>query len=1025
MISEKCVNITMQEALEIADTWHATAPDESIYAVLSSLKLYGKGSWEGETKTRVAEQFKALIESYCVVNNEVVMPKTTAEMEQVLAQAREDKAEQDRKLGKAGARLIVVGGMSMDMEEVTGVLGKPMSVAQDMQSENRKALAAVVEKQMIKAAKKAGLIRNEADWNSEELSDSKKMKPYKDVVKLFSAGAFKGNLGNMFCAITMACSVYTEKNKDGSIKKTGLYYDINDVRKALEGDRIMMDKIWEDYSNLGKGKRPSAFEQSVMDALLSMYADSNGDFVKKLKSKKITGFRAANGSTRVQKTLAESLRGLRELVTDNSPIEIVSYKVPVKAPLTTDIVMQIMGIARPAMVHLGPDFIEQAMNNMLSWIEKGDLQIYSIVSTLTYMIEYNKPNAQPSNSSHASQKTDSTGEYEQGLKRDQVREILELLYRTAFENGIDANAVDIQNTLISAGRRKVKVTGNFAYARELQEVFNSLQDSLRAKSADNVHPDIMDNGENVSPENKMLLDLTSARCSAVYDTPTLRTRVNAIATRILFSCEQSRGEMLATNKEQLNSVKVELDKLVSRKKELGKKVNLTEEEENEKKKLSKDIVNTLKKQALLRKSRTKLLNRRTMYAESLRLALTSHIAFAKEQMHLGAPAAEGQEETRNLEVEKVKALWDDLLPRAFAQIEASTGVSIIYKRENNSWEVQEEQKKPAEGEQDAEGENNNEDSESRENDDSMDFREDVDPYAHLTQNVRAGFALLPILDPKTQEPVLDDLGLPQYYDPKSLYFATMSMHDGLVTEPDDFCIVEEPDPNDTEKKNPSMYDEDGDSFPNERTDAEAFTHGKPTFPILEENIGRHPWVKQLIDRLTEDYMEMYEDESDRNEMSYGQLATDLYDQMGYTFTKRAVYRSNMKAAPNPFHVVNTITEVESVRRAQQRNYNQRVPLTEHMIWNPDGTIDSITCSQVQKNLNAAHMLPAESMTSKSQGKKQEWIDTLHKAITQMGFEVDKQLLMNEFINPTVEGVGRLNKILNAAKTVLKIGRAHV
>ena len=214
MISEKCVNISEQEALQITETWHATAPDESIYAVLSSLGLYGKGSWEGETKSMVAAQFKALIESYCVVNNEVVMPKTTAEMEQVLAEARKDKAEQDKKLGKAGSRLIVVGGMSMDMEEVTGVLGKPVSINQDMQTDNRKALADVVEKQMIKAAKRAGLIRNEADWNSEELANSKELKPYKDVVKLISKGALNGNLGNVFCAITMACSVYTEKNKD-------------------------------------------------------------------------------------------------------------------------------------------------------------------------------------------------------------------------------------------------------------------------------------------------------------------------------------------------------------------------------------------------------------------------------------------------------------------------------------------------------------------------------------------------------------------------------------------------------------------------------------------------------------------------------------------------------------------------------------------------------------------------------------------------------------------------------------------
>ena len=1018
MISEKCVNISEQEALQITETWHATAPDESIYAVLSSLGLYGKGSWEGETKSMVAAQFKALIESYCVVNNEVVMPKTTAEMEQVLAEARKDKAEQDKKLGKAGSRLIVVGGMSMDMEEVTGVLGKPVSINQDVQTDNRKALADVVEKQMMKAAKRAGLIRNEADWNSGEIASSKELKPYKDVVKLISKGALNGNLGNVFCAITMACSVYTEKNKDGSIKKTGLYYDVKDIRKALEGDRLLMDKIWQDYSDMGKGKRPSAFEQSVMDALLAIYADNNADFVKKLRSKNINGFRAANGSSRIQKTLAESLRGLRELVTDNSPIEIKSFKVPVKASLTTDLVMQIIGIARPAMMHLGVDFIEQMTTNMLSWIDNNDVTIYGVITMLSDAIEYNNPNAKYADNWTSNNATDETGEYVNGLKRDQVHDILELLYRNAFENAIDANAVDVMNTLASAGRRKVKVTGNFSYNRELQEVFDSMQASVRARSADNVHPDIMDGGETISPENQMLLDMTSARCSAVYDTPTLRTRVNAIATRILFNCERTRGKALKANKEQLDAVKGELQEKVTRKKELDKKSNLTEDEEKEKKQLSKDIVNKLREQATLRKSRTRLLNRRTLYSEALRLSLAEHVDYAKDQLAHGAEAKAGEEAKRKQDVDTALALWDDLLPRAFAQIEAATGVSIIYNRDSNAYKVQEEKNEPANGEQDSEDGNNNEDSESRENDDSMDFREDVDPYAHLTQNVRAGFALLPILDPVTNEPVLDDLGLPQYYDPKSLYFATMSMHEGLVTEPDDFCEMKTTDLDDTEKRNPSMFNQRGMSFKNRRTDAEAFPHGKPTFTVLEENIGRHPWVKQLIDRLTEDYMEMYEDEEDRNEMSYGQLATDLYDQMGYIFTKRAVYRSNMKNAPNPFHIVNTIAEVESVRRAQQRNYNQRIPLSkESMIWYEDGKINMTTCDNLAKNL--AQLMPAESMTAKSVEEKQAWIDTLHDALTRMGFEIDKQLLMNEFSRPNVEGLGRLNRIEDRASTVLR------
>jgi hypothetical protein len=86
----------------------------------------------------------------------------------------------------------------------------------------------------------------------------------------------------------------------------------------------------------------------------------------------------------------------------------------------------------------------------------------------------------------------------------------------------------------------------------------------------------------------------------------------------------------------------------------------------------------------------------------------------------------------------------------------------------------------------------------------------------------------------------DDLGQIRYYPMGRIYASLLSYLAAHMTDSDVFIQVD---------KN---Y-EGEDRWGNEVTET-SYPNGYPTFPVLEQMKSTYPWVQQIIDRLTDDYL---------------------------------------------------------------------------------------------------------------------------------------------------------------------------
>lgn len=193
-----------------------------------------------------------------------------------------------------------------------------------------------------------------------------------------------------------------------------------------------------------------------------------------------------------------------------------------------------------------------------------------------------------------------------------------------------------------------------------------------------------------------------------------------------------------------------------------------------------------------------------------------------------------------------------------------------------------------------------------------------DPFNSLSKKVRS--MLYDIERPDTEK---DDLGNTRKYSMGQIYASLLTYLAKNMHSADDFIQVDK------------SY-EGTDHYGNNIT-KDMYPNGYPTFPVLEQMKNMYPWVNQLIDRLTDDYMSPDWNTDLRYPSTGGAMASQFYT----NFRKAFIPYAKIQLGDNKFGVTPLNYEMED--RVQydklKANYNNRLILTDHSIYNADGKLN--------------------------------------------------------------------------------------
>lgn len=229
-----------------------------------------------------------------------------------------------------------------------------------------------------------------------------------------------------------------------------------------------------------------------------------------------------------------------------------------------------------------------------------------------------------------------------------------------------------------------------------------------------------------------------------------------------------------------------------------------------------------------------------------------------------------------------------------------------------------------------------------ENDESNDGDEDVgniatgsdgwnykvryeDPFSSLSKKVRG--MLYDIERPDSEK---DDLGNTRNYSMGQIYASLLSYLSANMQNPDDFLQVYhnyDEIPEDMNSHNYADEDDFDTMYPN----------GFPVFPVLEKMKSMYPWVEQVIQRLTDDYLSPEWNTNLRYPSTGGAMASQFYT----TFRKPFIPYGKVQIGENKFGITPLNYQMED--RVQldklQANYNNRMILSPYSLYNADGKIN--------------------------------------------------------------------------------------
>lgn len=986
MANPNCVSLTKKEIEEAIRNW-LTHPDKRNEAINNYVAQQVDGfdaSWDIDTKIKkLFPYFKALISSYNKGKDTVVIPDPT----QLTLIVNDDMnaAIEEQRTRESHGPVYIGGNVNTADEVITGVLDATLEIKSGSNDSNT--LADIVEQQLRAQLADVGI----------DFDNNDNTKEFRLFVNTIRNSDYKCNVEDLFNIILAACSI-----KEGmpKLKRANL-------KKALAGDSTALDVCYNMVDSFRRDRlQLSGLEKKVMDAVLGIYSSKNKGLWNALSKLNGREIRAANGSSRTDKALACSLRSMRGR-TGSDNIDVMDVNTPFNPDhqLSVSINRQILDRVEDILKNMAEDrgykeegyegnpytgvadFLEQLLGE--STEVYSPMALVKAVSALAVnRATYHEPNGNFTTENNkelrkllltgngdllideeyesgdstntVKVKRDADGQYSFGLYRDDVYNILRIAYRQAIFGGTSSVEVDAMMTALRKSEGATLTGSNENFYPEAMRI---LEDLRNEAAADRFEEEYFEQQRNTVPDNyaelatseKLYKASTITGANIAYDSNTLRARTNAICYGILNTVDELRYREVAAADFKIKKLTSKNDELEAEKNELEKLTNKTEEQENK----IAELDNTIKQNNReIRKARRYIadLQDDNAYVRAVlkrKAASVIKSTFGKIENidpfvdKDGNPTETAEAfDRRKQEIAMIERLRPELTCRALAQLEQITGIHITMNSQL-TYEVDENQSNVNE---------NDEEGSKKDSSDSLDYRDDEDPFAHLSQNVRKTLAMIPITDWQGK-PILDDIGQVQYHDPKEIMAALLDMMDGWVTDTEDFYTVIQrmkkdqdgnsvPNLDNTEKVYPEILDAMGNKKGEKRTAYEAFPFGKPDFTILKKSMGKYPWVKQLVDKLTEGWMERSEVSENNNPANIGMTTRDLYCELGHTFMKRAILKNNS------FFETNTLAAVDSAKRSQQHNYDNRIKLEETMLYTGTGQLDMQNLQYLLTRINS-------------------------------------------------------------------------
>lgn len=208
----------------------------------------------------------------------------------------------------------------------------------------------------------------------------------------------------------------------------------------------------------------------------------------------------------------------------------------------------------------------------------------------------------------------------------------------------------------------------------------------------------------------------------------------------------------------------------------------------------------------------------------------------------------------------------------------------------------------------------------------------TNPFDSLSRKVRG--MLYEVERPESEK---DDLGQTRYYPMGQIYASLLSYLAKNMQDSDAFIQVDH-------------SNEGQDRWGNDINET-SYPNGYPTFPVLEQMSGIYPWVRQIINRLTDDYLNPEWNTNLRYPSTGGAMASQFYT----NFRKAYIPYGKIQIGNGKFGITPLNYQMEE--RAQldklEANYNNRMILSEHSIYNSDGKINKENADWLKQHLRSA------------------------------------------------------------------------
>ena len=205
----------------------------------------------------------------------------------------------------------------------------------------------------------------------------------------------------------------------------------------------------------------------------------------------------------------------------------------------------------------------------------------------------------------------------------------------------------------------------------------------------------------------------------------------------------------------------------------------------------------------------------------------------------------------------------------------------------------------------------------------------TNPFDSLSRKVRG--MLYEVERPNVEK---DDLGQTRYYPMGQIYASLLSYLAKNMQDSDAFMQID----HSNEGQDRWGNDINENTYPN----------GYPTFPVLEQMSEIYPWVRQIINRLTDDYLNPEWNTNLRYPSTGGAMASQFYT----NFRKAYIPYGKIQIGNKNFGVTPLNYQMEE--RAQldklEANYNNRMILSEHSIYNSDGKVNKENANWLKQHL---------------------------------------------------------------------------